>query len=883
MKKLFILFVFLIFMGINFNVHAQLTGTKTIPGDYATIAAAITDLDSQGVGSGGVTFNVAAGYTEMASNLVIAITTNQPTASNPVVFQKSGAGANPLITAAPGVSASFDGIIKFSGADYITFDGIDLLDPASNTGDAMMEWGYALMRASPTDGSQNNVIKNCTVTLQKINAEAYGIYLINIDLAGIVVIAADADGLNSYNKLYGNTISNVDKGIFAKSSSTVRDIDNEIGVNGQAHNNITNFGGSIVSGVTADGIRCEGQINVKINNNIINGGAGTGGSSAVFGIIATLFGATGLAPNYEISYNQITVSTGVTSQATFGIRALATADTAFIHHNIVENCNAAQNSTNFNALVHDAVGITNAAYIHNNIVRNNTHSGTGISTLLGGVGEINFSHVHHNEVYGNQKTGASGTMHCIRAANGTTDCESNIIYDNSIPNSSGTTLSAVYGYRNDDLDPATENVFNNTIYNLSIGGSGTSTTNIVAGIRSSSDALSTKDFYGNSIFGLSCIGGNITGNTTGGGVVGIWNSSGSIAEIHRNKIFDLTNTGSNGTTVGCWVSAGTNNQIYNNVISDLKAPNSGNTNAVIGINASSTVANTTIGVYDNSIYLTASGSSTFGSSGVSVTASGTATTASLEMQNNNILNLSTPGTTSGNTVAYRRSSVNLQNYTLTSDSNNFYAGTPAANRLIFFDGTNSDQLLADYKLRVAPRDANSVTIQSKTLNLTINLEACAETDTINVELRKSVLPYNLLETTKGLGGQGISRVVNFEQPVDGVNYFIVVKHRNSIETWSKAGGEIFSAGTLTYDFTTAASQAFGNNMVNVGGEWSFYTGDVNQDGIVDGADAALIDNDVFNFVTGYVVTDLNCNDVVDGTDAAFADNNVFNFVGVSRP
>lgn len=38
-------------------------------------------------------------------------------------------------------------------------------------------------------------------------------------------------------------------------------------------------------------------------------------------------------------------------------------------------------------------------------------------------------------------------------------------------------------------------------------------------------------------------------------------------------------------------------------------------------------------------------------------------------------------------------------------------------------------------------------------------------------------------------------------------------------------------------------------MVNVGGKWSFYTGDVNQDGIVDGADAAFADNNASNFVS----------------------------------
>jgi hypothetical protein len=31
-------------------------------GDYASISAAVTDLNTMGVGAGGVTFNIAAGY-----------------------------------------------------------------------------------------------------------------------------------------------------------------------------------------------------------------------------------------------------------------------------------------------------------------------------------------------------------------------------------------------------------------------------------------------------------------------------------------------------------------------------------------------------------------------------------------------------------------------------------------------------------------------------------------------------------------------------------------------------------------------------------------------------------------------------------------------------
>ena len=105
MKKIYVAILFLVIAQTSFS---QLTGIKTIPGDYATITAAITALNSQGVGTGGVTFNVAAGYTETASNLIISAT---GTLANPIVFQKSGSGSDPLITAAAGVSTTLDGII----------------------------------------------------------------------------------------------------------------------------------------------------------------------------------------------------------------------------------------------------------------------------------------------------------------------------------------------------------------------------------------------------------------------------------------------------------------------------------------------------------------------------------------------------------------------------------------------------------------------------------------------------------------------------------------------------------------------------------------------------------------------------------------------------
>jgi hypothetical protein len=88
---------------------------------------------------------------------------------------------------------------------------------------------------------------------------------------------------------------------------------------------------------------------------------------------------------------------------------------------------------------------------------------------------------------------------------------------------------------------------------------------------------------------------------------------------------------------------------------------------------------------------------------------GISTNGALDMRNNIIFNVSTPGISSGLVVAFRRDASSGLNNFVTSDNNLFYAGTPAANKVIFCESVITYQTLALYKARVAPRDAASVT------------------------------------------------------------------------------------------------------------------------------------------------------------------------------
>jgi hypothetical protein len=155
-------------------------------------------------------------------------------------------------------------------------------------------------------------------------------------------------------------------------------------------------------------------------------------------------------------------------------------------------------------------------------------------------------------------------------------------------------------------------------------------------------------------------------------------------------------------------------------------------------------------------------------------------------------------------------------------------------------------------------------------------------DTITLELHNTAYPYALVDSQKGvLNSNGIGTFV-FISAVNGKAYYLSIKHRNSIETWS-AGGNTFSAFALSYDMTSAQSQSFGNNLIQKGAKWCIFSGDVNHDGLVDLSDLIAIDNDNSNYVTGYTITDLNGDGLVDLSDLIIADNNNAGYVAKIVP
>jgi uncharacterized protein (TIGR02145 family) len=114
------------------------------------------------------------------------------------------------------------------------------------------------------------------------------------------------------------------------------------------------------------------------------------------------------------------------------------------------------------------------------------------------------------------------------------------------------------------------------------------------------------------------------------------------------------------------------------------------------------------------------------------------------------------------------------------------------------------------------------------------------------------------------------------------NYYIALQHKNTIKTWSATPVAITN-GT-TYDFTTAASQAYGNNQIEVApGIYALYSGDMNQDGTINEADFPIFTTANTTAAHGYIVSDLNGDGSVDLLDYPIYKNNADISVVEKRP
>ena len=563
---------------------------------YPTIASFVTALNA-GTVSCAVICNVAAGHTETAPVGGINLT-QTGTAANTITFIKNGAGANPIIYAQTG-TVNFtsgipiaDGIFSLNGSDYIIIDAIDLTDN-NVAAPTTMEYGYALFKISGTNGCNNNVIRNCKITLKNNNYNSASPTNYEFGSVGIIgrnatrtavstlLVVTSAAGRNDNNSIYSNNIQNAFNGIvFAGyndlvSPYTYYDQNNSIGLTGLG-NTILNYGNISAISSRSVGIFSTYNNNLTITQNVIdNTGAGTGHGFTLYGIfISSSITVANYLLTFAVINNSITLLEGANTNNVTGIRIGNSgigATSINISNNTIQNCTyIAGASGAFFGIDHEFDATT--LNISNNIISNNTLNTSTVNPIYLIYDNTNSTNVtvSGNVMLNNHKTiNASGALYGYVNNTGGSAVGSNITISGNVVDDL-TVSSLGNGYIggifcNFANINAVKTITNNSVSNITAG---SGTTNWTCGI------MVNRMPAGSSVTGNTV--SNISATTNAIGINCASNASSSTSfnqsfTIDNNDVNGISSTGNSARVSGINIYALTNVSCNFNDIDNITA------------------------------------------------------------------------------------------------------------------------------------------------------------------------------------------------------------------------------------------------------------------------------------------------------------------------
>ncbi|MCC6460407.1 MAG: hypothetical protein IT260_08040, partial [Saprospiraceae bacterium] len=584
-------------VGINLlqaQVNVTSTGGTPMAG-YTTLSAAITAINA-GTHTGTIVVDVNAGHTETLTGRINLTATG--TAADPITIQKSGAGANPVLSSYTGVntptSNERDGMFSLSGSDWVTIDGIDLQEAAGNTdATTTMEYGYGLFKASDVDGCQNNTIKNCVVTLNRVNNATWtgnghngsiGITVNNCTaLVNTSITPTAATGSNSFNKFYSNTIQNCNAGISftayaAPSPFTLGDTGNDVGgASAATGNTILNFGGGAGATNPATGVFANNQWGFNCSRNTINNNDG-GGVNHVNVLRGIFMNASSASASADCNFNTISLKGGGTTSQLTGIEngfgSTAAGNTININNNTITNCTyTTATSGVFYGIYNNAATPANLNINNNTFSNNSTAATSGSYYPYYNTGAVTTSlSVSNNSINGVSFTAAATSLifrsiYITTAASASAQTVSNNTFQSY---SYAGTASGEFAFIYAAGTAASYTISGNSASGISIP-----TTSTAYQIYNSTSTPNTT-ITNNALTGFSKTG-------AGGTVYGYYNfgsPSGGTATLSGNTVSNITVTGAT-TVYGLYQATSTTQveKLLNNTVSNI----TGGTSTIFGI------------------------------------------------------------------------------------------------------------------------------------------------------------------------------------------------------------------------------------------------------------------------------------------------------------
>lgn len=344
--------------------RTPLSGTRIIGygGDYQSITAAIIDLNTQGVGNGGITFLILpATYSENPPPI-----TASGSASNPIIFQSSNPTIHPLLTPSGGTDSYG---FKLEAADFVTFDGIDI---ANRSGFTNLQYGFWL-NFLPSNAATYNTIQNCHITLAGADSNRRGINCIGNSTAP-----------NIGNSFINNHISNCQRAIHAF----------------QSGENLLIHGNTIIDAVNCGIYHSFGNASLSSNQISMS-------NSSTF--IQYSIYVTGSSTNINV-ITANTIEGGNTNQNSFGIYLAQGQNT--VRANRISNLLGRGSDT----LIQSGIYCQNGnANIEQNNIENLSYTGSAANVLSAIHIEGGASHSIYNNMISNLIAPASTAIPQIRA------------------------------------------------------------------------------------------------------------------------------------------------------------------------------------------------------------------------------------------------------------------------------------------------------------------------------------------------------------------------------------------------------------------------------------------------------------------------------------
>ncbi|MEO6741180.1 MAG: cadherin-like beta sandwich domain-containing protein [Chthoniobacteraceae bacterium] len=542
---------------------APLSGTRSIgpTGDYASITAAIADVQAQTLG-GPLVLELQSDYVSTVETFPLTISAlNGASATNTVTIRPASGATGLSITSAATTAATVD----LNGAQYVTFDGRPG-GVGSNAGSGVGTASQLTIRNSVTIGvavrfindASNNTLRY--LTLQSVNT---------FPSLGTVVFGSTTGANGNDN----NTLDHCDlsdggitplNGLYAQGNSTTAAQNNS--GNTVSNCNICNFSSSSYSYpfTNATGVQLQGgNTDWNITGNSFYQTASRAAIPHFSESVIPIYIENSLGNNFTVTGNFI----GGSAPGAGGTPWTATGGT----------------STYIFQGIRLAVGTTTPSSVHGNTIRNFIWTSSAAATTLPGVWSgiyVNAGSVNIGTVTGNTIGSGNGTD----SISVTTSGDGGTSF--GISSSSNGTLA----------------IANNNIGSITVNGSFGFVSASLTGIQVTAGANTiSNNVLGSTTTANSLNAANSSTSTTGQQVTGILSSSSLNASITGNTVANLNNnyagTAAEGQIRGIVASAGVN-AIIGNTARNLSTTSANNglfsSQSVHGILDTSTTAGQTV-------------------------------------------------------------------------------------------------------------------------------------------------------------------------------------------------------------------------------------------------------------------------------------------------